>query len=345
MSEQFGHKYQLYIGRKKSLIESTQPKSVVVPNGEESQVASLKLLASDIEATNAVSQGAQQAGLGSSYQDFLVVPAQHILIEKLNMSANIVDTKAGTTSKSQTVITIKNLSKKNRDFIFTDDTVLLKAGYQTSKELPLVYAGQITKVEHTTEGVDTITRLTCGAAATVRKNVRFSKNPRRNESVKEVCEYFAGLAANNGIPTGRIFVPVDIKLHSGYPLEGNLFNEMEQFCDRFNLKAYVSLGKLYIEPIDSTGTNYLDTMSVLVIKSENIKGSIKPQQDSSGKNTSQKTSGIKFITFLDGRINTTKRVKIDFGDYRGEYTIVSVKFKMNYESRTWDTIVHCERIA
>lgn len=339
MSNLYGHKFELYIGRKESLIESSLPQTYVIPNGEESVPSSLRLLD---ERVNAVNEAGRLVGIGTGYQDYLVIPTGFLLITEHRMKARIIDSKSGKSNKNVTKIEVYNLSKSNQSFIKTDDTILLKAGYANNGELPLVYAGQVTKVTTRKVGQDTITTLLCGAGAVVRKNARFSKAPRRNETVKEVCEYFAGLCAMHGIPTGRIFVPIELPIYFGYPCEGQLFTEMEIFCDNYNLSAYVSLGKLYIEPIDIT-----DISAVVQVNAENVKGSIRPQTDASGTTTGQEVTGLQFTTFLDGRISAAKKVEINYGDYSGDYKVTSVEFKMDSEANPsiWDTIVDCERLA
>lgn len=323
MEEIFLRKYSLTIGRETFLVLRTIPADTVTPGGEES---------------TPLTSGANLDD--GSYVDFVTKPDKAITLTDLRITANIVDSKAGTTNKQKTTITIFNLSETNQKIIQSDDTVLLKAGYEIDgPELPLIFAGQITSVTTTKKGQDTVTKIICEAAKVARKNIKFSKTPTRNETSETIANYYAGVAAKNGIPTGNVFVPIAIDYPSGLSAGGNLFASMEEFCKKASLKVYVTLGKLYIEPIDS-----IPATVAINIEAENIKGTIRSQDDSAGKTTKQSKKGIEFTVFLDGRITAAKLVNINFGEFRGEYKVISVNFKMDYEGATWDTIVSCVRI-
>jgi hypothetical protein len=322
MDDIFLRKYSLTIGREIDLIQKTVPSTTVKPGGEES---------------TPLTSGANLSD--GSYKDFVTKPSKGITLTDLRITADITDSKAGTTNKQKTTIQIFNLSETNQKFIRSDDTVLLKAGYEIDgQELPLVFAGQVTSVTTTKKGPDIITKLVCEAAKVARKNIKFSKKPIRGETSRDIANYFAGVAAKNGIPTGSVFVPIPNEYPGGLSAAGSLFPAMEEFCDKINLKVYVTLGKLYIEPIDLTPATV-----ALNIEAENIKGTIRSQDDSAGKTTKQSKQGIEFTVFLDGRITAATVVNIKFGVHAGEYKVLSVKFKMDYEGSNWDTTVSCER--
>lgn len=322
MEEVFLRKYSLTIGREVDLIQKTVSSGTVKPGG--------------IESTPLTTGANLDDG---SYKDFVTKPSKGFTISDLRITADIVDSKSGKTNKQKTTIKIFNLSSTNQRFIKADDTVLLKAGYEIDgAELPLVFAGQVTAVTTEKKGQDTITKIICQAAAVARKNIKFSKIPVRNETSETIANYYAGVAAKHGIPTGNVFVPVVIDYPAGLAAAGNLFEAMEEFCQKTNLQAYVTLGKLYIEPIDSTPVT-----AALIIEAENIKGTIRPQDDSAGKTSKQDSKGIKFSVFLDGRITAAKTVTINFGEFKGDYKVTGVKFKMDSEGKDWDTIVSCQR--
>lgn len=331
MTSLYGRVFELNIGRKEELIESTKPSIVVRPNGVESVPAPLRLT---VEGTNVVDESLQKL----SYQDFLVRPTESIKITNLNIKAKVTDSKTGKTNKDNTTIEIMNLTKAKQQFIQVDDTVLLKAGYKNEGELPLIFAGQVVSVETIKVAQDDITRIRCKSAGVVRRNVKISKKPRRNETRQDIAEYLAGIAAKNGIPTGNLDVIIpDSTFKSGYGLVGNFFTVMEEWCDNFSMRSYISLGKLYIEPKDS-----VEFKDVVNVKEDNVKGSIRPLSSSVGKTAKKK--GIKFTTFLDGRITTSKKVRVRYGEYTGDYKIIQVVYDLDYEGKKWDSVVTCERI-
>jgi hypothetical protein len=326
MEDVFNRRYSLTIGRSAQLIQRTIPASIIKPGGVESTPSPA---------------GAGFTLADGSYKDFLVKPGGAITLSELRVTASVEYTKEGKTNKQTTVITIFNLSQTNQQFIRSEDTVLFRAGYDKDGETPpLVFVGQIKSVTTEKKGQDTITKLLCTDAEIPRKNVRISRPPTRDETSETIAQWFADIAAKNGIPTGNVFVPIAIPYPSGLPLAGPLFPLMEDFCDRNNLKAYVTLGRLYIEPIDS-----IPVSEKVDIEAINIKGSIRKEDDSTSKSSldSDKRSGIIFNVFLNGNITLATVVNIKFGDYRGEYDISSLKVKLDLEGKDWDTIVSCKR--
>lgn len=318
--EAFDRIYSLTIGRNNPLVEKTIPQLLVQP-----QVGVPQLLADP------------------SYTDFNAKPNGAILITELRITADIQYTKEGGTNKQGSVITIYNLTKDNQKFISSEDTVLLRAGYKSTdgNSPPLIFSGQVKSVSTIKQGQDTITKLICTATDIPRKNIRFSKTPVRGETNEDVANYFSDVAAVNGIPKGRVFIQDIVEYPSGYAAGGNLWMAMEKFCKDFNLNCYVTLGRLYIEPIAVTAP----AVAKVIVSAENIKDSIRPEDDSTGETSKDpaKKSGIVFNTFLNGDITPAKLVNIDFGEYRGDYTISSVSHKLDLEGKDWDTIISCKR--
>ncbi len=325
MEEVFLREYSLTVGRSAEIIKKTIPALIIRPGG--------------IESKPFGPAGGGFTAPDGSYQDFTVKSKGAITITELRITANITDSKVGKTAKQGAIIEIFNLIKFNQSLIRTDDTVLLRAGYKIDGQgLPLIYAGQVISVTTTKKGQDTITKLICKASEVARKNIKISKVPSRGETAATIAQYFADIAASNGIPTGNVFVPIPRPYPSGYSVAGNMFTAMEEFCSDNELRCYVTLGNLYIEPIDS-----IRAVTAIEVEAENIKGSIRPQDDSSGKASSQAKQGIEFTLFLDGRITSATVVNIKFGDFRGDYKVLSVKYKLDLEGSAWDTIVSCER--
>lgn len=326
MEDVFGRRYSLVIGRSSELVERTIPSSIIKPGGVESTPSP---------------EGAGATLPDGSYTDFIVKPGGAITLTNLRIKANIVTTKEGKTNKQPSTITILNLSDTNREGIQSEDIVLLRAGYDQDGDLsPLVFVGQVKSVSSEKKGPDTLTKLVCTSSEVPRKNVRISRTAVRGETSKDIAEYFAKIAADNGVPTGNVFVPVEIPYPAGLPLAGQLFSLMEEFCDRNNLRSYITLGRLYIEPIDSTPVT-----SRLDVDELNIKGSIRKEDDATSKTSTDpsKLSGILFSTFLNGDITLSTIVNIKFGDYRGEYDILSIKHVMDLEGPKWDTVVSARR--
>lgn len=322
MTEVFDRVYNLAIGRNSSAVEKTIPQ-LLVRAGE----------------------GVPQLLAKNTYSDFNTEPNEAMIITDLRITANIVYTKEGKTNKQNSTIEIYNLSKDHQAFIKTDDTVLLKAGYRNidGDNPPLIFSGQVKTVRTERRGPDFVTKIVCSAITTPRKNIRFSKNPVRNETNEDVIKYLVNVAAANGLPTGFVFVPDRVTYPSGMPLHGRLLPTLEEFCNRFNLACYVVLGRLYVEPKAVTSP----AKPKVIVTAENVKGSIGKEDDSSGTSASndpKNISGIKFNTFLNGNITPAAFVEVTYGEYEGKYSVVGVGHKLDSEGKDWDTIVSGKRI-
>lgn len=319
-TEAFDRVYSLSIGRNNPLIEKTIPQLLVQPE-----------------------PGVPQLLARNTYTDFNAKTNSAITITELRVTAKIVYSKESTSNNQQTTITVFNLTKNNQEFIRAGDTVLLRAGYRSldGNDPPLLFSGQVRKVHSEKQGEDTITKLVCTAIDVPRKNIRFSKSPIRGETNEDVVNYFADVAAANGIPRGYIFVPDIVTYPSGVALQGLLFPQMQQFCKKFNLRCYVVLNRLYIEPIAVTAP----ATSKVIVSAQNIKGSIRAEDDSSGETTSDpdRIAGISLTTFLNADITAAKLLNVNFGQYQGDYLISSVEHNLDLEGSTWDTVVSCKR--
>lgn len=325
MEELYQRQYLLTVGRNK-VINISIPPTIIRAGGAESIPSE---------------SGKGSVGEDGVYRDVLVRPAQAIDISELRITANIEYTKEGRSNKQGATLEIYNLSELNRSRIQVEDSVLLYAGYQSIQpEPPLLFAGQILSVQTEKRGADIITKIVCSEAGVSRKNIRISRVPVRGETSKDIAEWFAGIAAKNGIPKGNVFVPVEIPYPSGLPMSGNLFTLLEEFCSNTNLQFYITLGRLYIEPIDITPVKTL-----LTLTEENIKGTIEKEEDNSGKTSTDPSSvsGIKLTTFLNANIQLSTIVDVAFGDYKGRYEVASIRHNLDLEGKNWDTIVSCKK--
>lgn len=271
-----------------------------------------------------------------------VASGHALTFTELQITADIQYTKDGETNKQGTTIEVYNLDLTSQRFFRVGDTVLLRAGYRSvdGDNPPLIFSGQILKITTEKKGVNTITTLICTPSEISRKNIRFSKQPSRGETNEDVIRYFASVAAANGIPTGNIWVPAGrlISYPSGYPASGSLFPVMEKYCADNRFSCYVTLGRLYIE---HKGVS--NPVSPRVTVSElNIKDTIRPEDDSSetlSQADETQKPGISLTTFLNANITTATVVTVNFGEYRGDYTVTSVMHKLDLEGNSWDTII------
>lgn len=169
-----------------------------------------------------------------------------------------------------------------------------------------------------------------------------SINPPSTLELQEREDSLQSDAIKYGVPVDYFKYPtpsLDTPLLNGYSVEGNIFEELKRVCKAIGFRAYVVLGKLYVEPIDEPIGKARFTL-----KEDQIRGGIKRQTNSSskGQNSSEGKEGIIVETFLNGRITANKILSITHGgDFKGDYKITSVTHKLNFEGSNWITICKC----
>ena len=62
----------------------------------------------------------------------------------------------------------------------------------------------------------------------------------------------------------------------------------------------------------------------------------------SGNSLGTGITGVKIVTFLDGRLDTDKRVKVLDGEYQGTYKVITKAHELDYEGEAWSTTLTCK---
>lgn len=285
--------------------------------------------------------------------DLLSLPLDALQIEGLHIEATINYKKRTKTTSSPAKISIFNLSRETIKKLKPESTIILRAGYESDKELPVVFAGQIAKIGSSRRGSDKITTILASGAYTIQKNLRVTISIPKKSTYKQAIEILLKHAADNGLPTGAFNTdPQEATktsstgkdktskvLEDGYAVQGWLLNNLSDLCASIGYVAYVSVGKLYVEPKE-----YSKTLEVFTLTKGTVIGDIQLQTDSTNKlsgSTSHK-SGIAVKVFLDGRITLDKKIRIDDKDspYVGIYDIDKLDHKLAYEEKDWFTTMN-----
>ena len=361
-----GRKYSLVIGEIPELVTSTfEPYSVDLSNKE-------NIITGGFLKNNSSQQG---------YRDYVTVPSEVNSTEITELHIEVTVEMAVATRSTSSGATVKlkvfNLSKDNRAKIKTENSVILRAGYEQDDELPLIFAAQVINVTSKKEGVNIVTYITCGDSFTPRKNLRVSKTYPKNTTKKTVIQDLLEQAADYGVPTGEFFIParefesslsdsleaslvstvnynpangyaftrVNAPFPSGYAVHGLLFEELARVCDNIDFRSYLLQGSLYVEPIE-----YRIRQSTVEITQDNIIGSIKEDDEGSSNLTgdSLKQSGITLKVPLNGRITTTSLIELsdlDSEDLSGSYATTSLKHILNLEQGDWATQISCKKVS
>lgn len=293
-----------------------------------------------------------------SHVDYLTESDLAIKITDLHIEASINYKSTGTDSSGQqATISIYNLSPESIKRISENSSILLKAGYEKDTLLPLIFSGQILTVSTERVGENMVTKMVCTDSGLGIKAIRASISFGANTSYKSVIQTLLTEMSRKGIPIGGFmkgtaslekavvngldmskFASITDPINNGYNVEGNVFDALQEVCKAVHFRAYVVLGRLYVEPITEP-----QRTSAVRIEQVGVKGSIKKLSDSRGKadKGSESKSGIRVVMFLNGEISANKFAEVVFGEYEGKYKITSVKHILGYEQGNWDTVIDC----
>ena len=149
-------------------------------------------------------------------------------------------------------------------------------------------------------------------------------------------------------------------LKNGYVMEGNAFRELERFFkyitpeDSQGFEYFLANNTLYIEPKGTT--IYQQTFDLYPANLKSPPETHSSQRDA--KTGSSVVTGYIFKLPLDGRMGLNKVLSVKFDgfpfpaqqgflnrdrEYRGDYRIVTVTHRLDYENSAWDTEVLCKR--
>jgi len=335
----FGYAYSLTIGIPEKLIK------IAVP---ENNIADTQIVAPKPE--------------GGAETDYRTEPSRSFEVIDKQLVAEIDNSKD---TDSPAVISVYNLNSDQLALIKENSSVILRAGYKTEldvrnpdrKKLPLVYVGQVVAVKTNDNGVDKVTEIICSEGRTPLRNIKISLSWPPGTKYQDMLLAMAEIASGVGIPLGKytgdervgtsIFRETTLALESapnGYQVAGIFEEELKRLADNAGFRAYMSLGKLYIEP------KYLErSVEYVRVSSNNIKGTIEIEEDGSvglSGDLAEK-NGITFKTFLNGNISTNKFLRLEKllnSQFEGDFKIESTKHSLNFEGGVWETEISATRI-
>lgn len=268
-----------------------------------------------------------------------------------------VDIQGNTTTGNQAgcIIKVYNLSDQTRALIEDiNNYVTLNAGYAQDSELALIFSGQVFDFFTEKQGVDMVTTLKCKDGYTPNNSIRISRKFIKGENYAQVLTYLAEVFEVNGIPTGQLELldvgvarqtyiqlrsPEETVLRRGYSATGFLRQIMDNVCNSLGYVWYITNGRLFCHPKGYTKTVELYEFNTDQLLSVRRKGT-----QSGATSTGKGDEGIKVVTFLDGRLDTDKRIRILNGEFKGDYKVITKSHSLNYRNGQWTTTIDCKKV-
>lgn len=303
----------------------------------------------------------------TTYDDSLLIT------DPIQLEGEVKYKRGGSDNSSS--FTLYNLSDETLSRIKADYTVLLKAGYQTDKELPILFVGSILKVstEQTKQGRKT--KLICKEGGVQQKDLHYNNFYQMglftySDILLDISSFLQdnGVSVNfdttpteqqkspdqNRIAVAPVNAPYPAKpaptyykqrystvIKGSYNLSGNVFQSLSVLCDAIDYVWYMSKGVLYIQPRENPRlVDYFELSPAVIL------GSVSPSNDntkvSSNDSEAQKGVGVSVSMFLDARVALENYFNILEGDYAGSYRPEEIEHKLNWFNGPWQTKVKCK---
>lgn len=287
-------------------------------------------------------------------------------VRDLQIRAKVTSSSESSGESSKTVIKITNLPEERiKTMTQPNSFIILKGGYehQLSDEgsydsLPIIFSGQVSASHTDYEGeTDIVTTLICREGVTPAK-VSLSLPPssisNTSVSYKDVFDLAFKAWKDNGIAVSDDLIdisqpnwlypvkgstPEETTIDFGWSYEGFLTDLMDDICSQFNYTWYIDSSILYVHSKRSKSF----TKSFLLEEDQVIE--IKPADGDSRKIPADtQLTRLKIKTLLDGRLTMGSKVTVNFGEYKGTYSTLSVNRSLDFRGRDWYNEVIVEAV-
>lgn len=312
MAEQFIHKYSLEFG---------QPISFYGLSSEQFSI---------------VDDNTRVVGEINDYMDSF--PDQAVKLSKHNMSFQIDKSKdAG----KESTITIYNISDATRKFLEqtqgNNPSLLLRAGYETDVELPIIFKGEVITSSDVFQGNTRITTLQLKSGATNMKEAYTVKSYRAGTSVEDIIKY---TVSDLKLPYGTLYFPKgnDVRIQTiNKPVVINTPTKefLRRFCADNGYKFWIEDGTVNVLP-----DNYVIRSGEFVFDisvDTNMIGSptISDTDVAATEKQSGNRSNIKVKTTLNGAYTIGAKVNVTSKFHNGVYEIVGIVHSGTFEGSDW----------
>ncbi len=288
--------------------------------------------------------------------DTKTIPAQgdFILLTDHHFEAEVNYPKEGKGNKTVSQnISIFNPAPNTESKIKTGNALLLKAGYNTDEQLPIICATIITKSWIERQGNNRVLKLICSEAHDVKKTIVYSETFAKTLTYEDGINKLLDVFSQYGVPVGRIQISDTAKntqFGKAYSVSGKLSKSMETLCTNTGHRWYMIGGDIYVEPVNP---NDVVQVRALNVEQRNLKGNMEFLDDITNKDQTKDTTkkqGVAFTINLNGNINREAYVQVvstegedasteQFDQFIGTYAVTSIKHKLSFEGSAWDTTI------
>lgn len=243
-------------------------------------------------------------------------------------------TKGISSTQNAAEIKIWNLSQSSRNALGKElDDVILEAGYlppEGGGNVSIIFKGQIRDVEHSRDGADIITTLSCGEGDKAFRNSMISKTYKAGTKVKDVLEDIYKEFEKEGVSKGEWKLPEDTTdFKKPYTVCGTCKREADLLSRSKDFYWSIQNGTMEVIP----GDGYIG--SIVMINSQTGLVDTPTITD----------NGIKFKALLNPAIRPNRRVRVEsqtleMNAENGEYRVGQCNY--SGDNREGDFVVSVE---
>lgn len=230
-------------------------------------------------------------------------------------------TKGISSTQNSAQIKIWNLSQSSRNSLGKElDDITLEAGYLPANgggNVSIIFKGQIRDVEHTRDGADIITTLSCGEGDKAFRNSMISKTYKAGTPTKDVLEDIYKEFEKEGVTKGEWKLPEDVgEFKRPYSVCGTCKREADQLSRSKGFYWSIQNGTMEVIPSDGyVGGVVFISAETGLIDSPTITD-----------------NGIKFKALLNPAVRPNRRVQVksltlEMNSENGEYRVGQVSYQ------------------
>lgn len=250
---------------------------------------------------------------------FIVNPSSKVELHELKVAFSVSKSLSSTQNSAE--IKLWNLNEGHRNAVGKEfDDITLEAGYMPPDgggNVGIIFKGQIRDVEHTREGPDIITTLTCGDGDKAFRRATTSKSYPKGTPVKTVVEDIYKDLKKQGIGKGEWKFPDGMRENYERPYAacGSCKRELDTIGRSNNFYWSIQNGVLEIVP----GDGYLGGMVYLSPETGMI--DVPAITD----------NGVRVSALLNPDVRPGRRVRVEsqvlgMNGANGEYRVSSCQF-------------------
>lgn len=318
MAEQFNHKYELQFGQPISFYGITK----------DTRVTPLRTTTDS-----------------SNLQQYASVDNKAIKLVNHNMSFRITKGKDSSTDNE---ITLYNISDSVRKFLEANNgnkpIILLKAGYETDTELPILFNGEVIAVTDSFNGTTRTTALTVTTGTTSIQEAYTVKSYRKGTTGEDILR---DVMQDLKLPEGTIYLPESMKIGIQKPVvySGPTIEFLRKYGKDNGFNVWIEDGAVNIFAVDTSSRKAVPAFDISSATNMIGSPSVKTADPSQSQMQAGNRQNVTVTTTLNASYSIGALVKLTSKYHSGVYEIESISHTGTYEGNDWQSSLELKPVS